>query len=351
MSPSIASPPLPLPDRANNHANGEDHPSDEENDGDYQPASAVPLERPLASDPSDPSSDDDDDDDNNNNKKAAAHASVASAHLVAKRRAVDDEQADIDEDEVEAARQEREQLIREAGGEDRLGKRRRKTANSGRNDEAATHQDAETEAKVKAAADLAWEQMKASSSTPSSSSTPGPPATPAPTASPVDSTAPAGATSTNGQDLIKVPQTYKFAGETTVVEKLLPRSHPDAIAYLTSLSPPTSTVPVSKPSQPAGAGATRPGWRRKKSSSLASLSAAATAKPVKLNTLEKSKMDWDTYKNSPTHGLTEAERDEIEAQTRGGASGLGSMKGYLERRDFLDRVDQRVQRGDGAGKR
>lgn len=87
--------------------------------------------------------------------------------------------------------------------------------------------------------------------------------------------------------------------------------------------------------------------RIKRKSQLADLSAAATAQPVKLNTLEKSKLDWETYKGTvPTKDapetMSEAEREELEAQTRGGGSGLGDVKGYLHRKEFLDRVHNRL---------
>ena len=76
-------------------------------------------------------------------------------------------------------------------------------------------------------------------------------------------------------------------------------------------------------------------------------SAAATAQPAKLNTLEKSKLDWETYKGtvpatSSTETMTDAERDELESQTRGGGSGLSDVKGYLHRKEFLDRVHNRL---------
>lgn len=87
--------------------------------------------------------------------------------------------------------------------------------------------------------------------------------------------------------------------------------------------------------------------RKKRKSQLADLSAAATAQPVKLNTLEKSKLDWETYKGTvPTTGapetMSEAEREELDAQTRGGGSGLSDVKGYLHRKEFLDRVHNRL---------
>ncbi|WFC99125.1 hypothetical protein MYAM1_001864 [Malassezia yamatoensis] len=89
------------------------------------------------------------------------------------------------------------------------------------------------------------------------------------------------------------------------------------------------------------------GTRKKRKSQLADLSAAATNQPVKLNTLEKSKLDWEQYKgshvaSSDSHTMSEAEREELDAQTQGGGSGLGNVKGYLHRKEFLDRVKDRL---------
>lgn len=108
--------------------------------------------------------------------------------------------------------------------------------------------------------------------------------------------------------------------------------------------------PVKKRSSSLGTMAQQ--TKRKKKSSLAEMSAAATAKPVKLNTLEKSKADWEAFKGTrdPVDAsesgskdtMSEAEREELEAQTHGGSSGLGSMKGYIHRKEFLDRVHGRL---------
>lgn len=104
------------------------------------------------------------------------------------------------------------------------------------------------------------------------------------------------------------------------------------------------TPPLKKRSQ---LGNMAQGAKRKKRSSLAEMSAAVTAKPVKLNTLEKSKLDWEAYKGTRksdiSDTMTEAEREELDAQTCGGGSGLGSIKGYMHRKEFLDRVHDRLE--------
>ncbi|PWZ00388.1 hypothetical protein BCV70DRAFT_199673 [Testicularia cyperi] len=226
----------------------------------------------------------------------------------------------IDADELEALRREREEMVRQAGGEERLGKRRRlaaadsSTAIVAASTEASRAEEAEDLA-AKAAAE--WEAIKNPTSTVSM---------PTPT------------TAMN---------VTEQAPEPAVTEIVVSDS-------ITAPSAPIPTAPqgsnTPKP-RPPGAG----GPPRKKKSSLSALSAAATGKPVKLNTLEKSKLDWDRFKssadatlNSQGTGagagrLSQLERDEIEQQTKGGASGLGNMKGYLERQDFLNRVRDRTQ--------
>ncbi|UZJ53877.1 hypothetical protein CBS101457_003197 [Exobasidium rhododendri] len=145
------------------------------------------------------------------------------------------------------------------------------------------------------------------------------------------------------EELVLVKSSYRFAGEEVKEEKLLPASHPEAIAYLASIKAPGTSDVVAKPSASTSfsSSTNRPlAPPRKKKSSLAAMSAAAAAdKPTKINTLEKSKMDWNKFKDNGN----DREKDEMEAQTKGGGSGLGSMKGYMERQGFLDRVQNRLQ--------
>lgn len=59
-------------------------------------------------------------------------------------------------------------------------------------------------------------------------------------------------------------------------------------------------------------------------------------------------MDWEAYKgntslpNEKKETMSASEREELEAQTQGGGSGLGDVKGYLHRKEFLDRVQDRI---------
>ncbi|KAL4402668.1 Swr1 complex protein [Malassezia pachydermatis] len=105
-----------------------------------------------------------------------------------------------------------------------------------------------------------------------------------------------------------------------------------------------SREPVKKRPSQLGAMA----GRKKRKSLLGEMSAAITSQPKKLNTLEKSKMDWEAYKgntslpNEKKETMSASEREELEAQTQGGGSGLGDVKGYLHRKEFLDRVQDRI---------
>lgn len=115
-----------------------------------------------------------------------------------------------------------------------------------------------------------------------------------------------------------------------------------------STSSPSAEKPLSAPvkKRTSQLGALATNTRKKRKSQLADLSAAVTAQPVKLNTLEKSKLDWESYKGTvptaETETMTDAERDELESQTHGGGSGLANVKGYLHRKEFLDRVHNRL---------
>lgn len=185
-----------------------------------------------------------------------------------------------------------------------------------------------------------------------------------------------------GSGTITIKEVYRFAGEDVTRERTLPADHPDAVAWLKkqrgkgageSVPAPTTSSPTppqgetAPPSASASASTTAvsseaasqpvptgsapkppaPGPRRKKQSKLAAL-AAGTEAPKKMNTLEKSKMDWDGWKGGGGGAgdggktLSEREREEMEAQTRTGA-GSGSMAGYLGRRDFLERVRDRTE--------
>lgn len=98
-------------------------------------------------------------------------------------------------------------------------------------------------------------------------------------------------------------------------------------------TPPAAGLPPAPSSSSATttglAGKQRPG-RRKPKVQLADLPSSDSRKGKKLTTLEKSTLDWNAHVNVPGEPELAAE---LEANRRGG--------GYLEKVEFLQRVDER----------
>ncbi|KAJ7598564.1 bucentaur or craniofacial development-domain-containing protein [Mycena floridula] len=133
--------------------------------------------------------------------------------------------------------------------------------------------------------------------------------------------------------MVKIKKTYLFAGEPVTEVTEVPEDSADAKKWplwteSATESPPVaseSTVQGPEPSKASSSTlpAKRPGPRKSK----VSLSDIPTTKPKKLSTLDKSAMDWRSH-------LAETDmKDELEANRRGG--------GYLEKVEFLNRVDDR----------
>ncbi|KAF2892918.1 hypothetical protein ILUMI_13254 [Ignelater luminosus] len=110
------------------------------------------------------------------------------------------------------------------------------------------------------------------------------------------------------QKKIKVTEVYKFAGEEFKVEKEISADSSDA-----RLATSTSKANSSRKSAVGG----------RLNSILGSL-----GKKQKINTLEKSKLDWEQFKKD------EDIQDELQAYSK-------SKDGYLEKQDFLERADLR----------
>ena len=147
------------------------------------------------------------------------------------------------------------------------------------------------------------------------------------------------------EEMITIKRTYKFAGETITEEKTVSKSSAEARLYLQTTqqqsspsdrnSPQTTTGTTSKPA------AATPLRRPKKrismfeppppsSSEGGGVNATDKRKGPgpgpKLNTIEKSKLDWAGYVDQ------EGIKDELDVAEK-------SKDGYLAKRDFLDRVD------------
>lgn len=128
------------------------------------------------------------------------------------------------------------------------------------------------------------------------------------------------------EDMILIKRTYEFAGETVAEEKQVPKSSAEARLYLAAVAAqqnPTTSTPNKKPSL----------RRPKKRTSMfepppddSPLSTAGSkGKGTKLNTIEKSKLDWAGYVDK------EGIKDELEGAEK-------AKDGYLGRMDFLDKM-------------
>lgn len=128
------------------------------------------------------------------------------------------------------------------------------------------------------------------------------------------------------EDMILIKRTYEFAGETVAEEKQVPKSSAEARLYLAAVAAqqnPNTSTPNKKP----------PLRRPKKRTSMfepppddSPLSTPGSkGKGTKLNTIEKSKLDWAGYVDK------EGIKDELEGAEK-------AKDGYLGRMDFLDKM-------------
>lgn len=128
------------------------------------------------------------------------------------------------------------------------------------------------------------------------------------------------------EDVISIKRTYVFAGETITEEKVVPKSSAEAGLHLQSQSaPPKPTLTLT------GKPLRRPLKRKSRfepppESGTSGSSGLGEDQGRKLNTIEKSKMDWAGYvdKAGIKEELTVAEK---------------AKDGYLGKMDFLGRVE------------
>lgn len=289
-----------------------------------------------------------------------------------KRRKRHDQSADsnqVDAGELEALKQEQNEQIDgdaapSSNAASRLGRGKRRAVTAGQMASTGLAEKLNSEADIaatKQAEQKAWEAFQAATSTEQS-----------------------GEEKAGQVRTIKVTEKYRFAGEDVVKQRLLPVDHPDGIAYLrrnpaaaerikdgrhagtvatqladasrvltnethsmqssafqttTCASSTKSTAPIARIN-----GAGLHAGLRKRASKLSALAASAESNAgKKMNTLEKSKMDWEGWKQQGSKSQSQRELDEMEEQTRTGSGVAGnSMSGYLGRKDFLDRVRNRT---------
>ncbi|XP_067327079.1 craniofacial development protein 1 [Anolis sagrei] len=116
---------------------------------------------------------------------------------------------------------------------------------------------------------------------------------------------------------VAITKVFDFAGEEVRVTKEVDARSKEAQLFLKQQEQKTVSPAIS----PAVSGVKRPGG-------LDSLLGKIGSKKQKLSTLEKSKMDWESFKEQEGIG------DELAIHNRG-------KDGYLERKAFLERVDHR----------
>lgn len=122
---------------------------------------------------------------------------------------------------------------------------------------------------------------------------------------------------------VKITKVFDFAGEEVRVTKEVDAASKEAKSFFkqNDQEKPQANVPSALPSLPAGSGL-------KRSSGMSSLLGKIGAKKQKMSTLEKSKLDWESFKEEEGIG------EELAIHNRG-------KEGYIERKAFLDRVDHR----------
>lgn len=126
--------------------------------------------------------------------------------------------------------------------------------------------------------------------------------------------------SNNTAEKIKITRTYEFAGKQITEEKEVDINSEEAKAHQNSVkikSTEETKHPITSPV---------PGLRRKRKRASLLDAVISNSSNTKLSTLEKSRLDWATYvdKNKIS--------DELKYKNKGG---------FLEKQDFLDRVDSK----------
>lgn len=134
-------------------------------------------------------------------------------------------------------------------------------------------------------------------------------------------------TKTSKPAKVTITQVFDFAGEEVRVNKVVSADSREAKNYLKSQTAKEEEngddKEASSPVQPP-----LPGPSAKRPAGMSSILGRIGGKKQKMSTLEKSKMDWDAFKSE--EGITE----ELAIHNRG-------RDGYVERKNFLERVDHR----------
>ncbi|KAL4909942.1 hypothetical protein BDW74DRAFT_46033 [Aspergillus multicolor] len=156
------------------------------------------------------------------------------------------------------------------------------------------------------------------------------------------------------EEMVKIKRTYKFAGEMITEEKIVPRDSAEAKLFLsgkgdgevvtateddiaggTETATTTQIVHLRRPLRkisrfdPNPSGAIKKSWE-KQPLTEAGPGQEENARGPKINTVEKSRMDWAAYVDRA--GIS----DELRVHSK-------AKEGFLGRMDFLDRVDAKKE--------
>jgi hypothetical protein len=147
-------------------------------------------------------------------------------------------------------------------------------------------------------------------------------------------------------DMIKIKRIYKFAGEVIIEEKLVPRDSAEAKLFLSESkgeavadkeaedeSSKKHVIKLRRPLRrfsrfdPNPPGFIKKNWEKQAAGQTDS---GSEANGPKLNTVEKSKLDWAAYVDQA--GI----KDELNTHSK-------AKEGYLGRMDFLNRIDAKKE--------
>ncbi|KAE8296835.1 Craniofacial development protein 1 Bucentaur [Larimichthys crocea] len=127
---------------------------------------------------------------------------------------------------------------------------------------------------------------------------------------------------------VTITKVFDFAGEEVRVNKEVSADSRDAKSYLKSQNTKHKENEDDAEMSLSTRQPTLPGPSAKRPAGVTSILSRIGGKKQKMSTLEKSKMDWDAFKSE--EGITE----ELAIHNRG-------REGYVERKNFLERVDHR----------
>ncbi|XP_056138026.1 craniofacial development protein 1 [Lampris incognitus] len=123
---------------------------------------------------------------------------------------------------------------------------------------------------------------------------------------------------------VTITKVFDFAGEEVLVTKEVAADSKEAKSYLKSQNDKNEK----EESSTAPSELLHSGFGAKRTVGMVGILGHIRGKKQKMSTLEKSKLDWDAFKDE--EGISE----ELAIHNRGKA-------GYVERKNFLERVDQR----------